>query len=201
VSQSRNVFPNEIQFSFEPGSFALERPEGNAFDFNNPLRFQVFFPPSPGIFLLAQTPCNQFGTCNQFGLAPQDFALAIGRLIKIANGLAFTLPEKKLRSPYAQQWHLTAEREVLKGYLLSIAYVGSKGTKLTRLTTPNLGKDVIPKITLNETSAPPHVQLHSDVSFSRPNELLGPYQIFENSASSNYHALQIEARKRYSHNY
>jgi hypothetical protein len=210
VSQSRNVFPNEIQFSFEPG-----QPFVKVFDFNNPARLLAFGQSLPEIhffvpevFLLAQTPCNQFGTCNQFGLSSQDFAPAIVRLFglldgiqRFTNGLAFTLPEKKLHSPYAQQWHLTAEREVLKGYLLSIAYVGTKGTKLTRLTTPNLGKDVIPNIELGITALAPAVIVNSASGPNRPNVNLGPYQIFENSASSIYHALQIEARKRYEHNY
>ncbi len=204
VSQSRNVFPTEFQFNFQASGAG-----GNAFDFNNPARFLAFqltdTNPNPDprhivppIFLLAQTPCNQFGTCNQFGLDPRYFGLA---LIRIANSLAFTLPEKKLRSPYAQQWHLTAEREVLKGYLFSIAYVGSKGTNLTRLTTPNNGKDVIPHIELISTATPLDVQVLPASAPGRRNPNLGPYQIFENSASSNYNALQIEARKRYGHNY
>ena len=199
VSQSRNVFPNEIQLNFQP------QPGGNAFDFNNPARYRAFDPSfinfdSPDIFLLAQTPCNQFGTCNQFGLALQYFAGVMGRVFANHNELAFTLPEKQLRSPYAQQWHLTAEREFLRGYLLSIAYVGSKGTKLTRLTTPNLGKDVTSMVRIEGNVTPPVVVVDSATPV-RPNLLLGPYQIFENSASSIYHALQIEARKRYRHNF
>jgi hypothetical protein len=197
VSQSRNVFPNEIQFSFEPGQAF-----SNPFAFNNPARFPAFGQDVLGVFLLAQTPCNQFGTCNRFGLAPEDFAKAIGRLFAFSNGLAFTLPEKKLRSPYAQQWHLTAEREILKGYLLSVAYVGTSGKKLTRLTTPNLGKDVTPNISLFDAfPQPPEVSVNLALIPFRPNPNLGPYQIFENSANSIYHALQLEARKRYSHNY
>jgi len=81
--------------------------------------------------------------------------------------------------------------------LLSIAYVGSKGTKLTRLTTPNLGKDTTPNVFVTP-GAFVNVGL---VIPNRPNKALGPYQIFSNSASSIYHALQIEARKRYSQNY
>jgi len=196
VSQSRNVFPNETQFHTQ--FKGLSKP----FDFTNPTNLLAFGLAFPGVFLLAQTPCNQFGTCNQFGLAPQGFAAAIGWLSEQpTNQLEFTLPEKKLHSPYAQQWHLTAEREVLKGYLLSIAYVGSKGTKLTRLTTPNNGRDAIPVMNINTTS-PPRVSVSQFSTPLRPKSgLLGAYQIFENSASSVYHALQIEARKRYSQNY
>jgi hypothetical protein len=197
ISQSRNVFPNEIQFSFDPGAASP-----NPFAFNNPARFVAFDQISHFALLLAQTPCNQFGTCNQFGLLPQDFAPVIGHLFNSGNGLAFTLPEKKLRAPYAQQWHLTAEREISRGYLLSIAYVGTKGTKLTRLTTPNLGKEIIPSISLNAQPLDPTiVNVNAALKPQRPNFLLGPYQIFENKANSSYHALQVEARKRYSHNY
>src|SRR5205814_1612088 len=155
VSQSRNVFPNEIQFSFGP------EVGGNAFDFNSPSRYRALSPNmtspffiAPDIFLLAQTPCNQFGTCNQFGPELKYFTALMGRVFANNNELAFTLPEKKLRTPYAQQWHLTVEREVLRGYLLSIAYVGSKGTKLTRLTTPNLGKDITTGMDLVLTVSP-----------------------------------------------
>ena len=104
-----------------------------------------------------------------------------------------------MRSPYAQQWHLTAEREVLKGYLLSIAYVGSKGTKLTRLTTPNSGNFVLQNVTIDASA--PSASVSTFSTPPRQKGLLGSYQIFENSASSIYHAMQIEARKRYSQNY
>src|SRR6185369_13810274 len=36
---------------------------------------------------------------------------------------------------------------------------------------------------------------------ARPIKRLGAIQLFENSASSIYHALQLEARKRYSNSY
>src|SRR5262249_19152185 len=145
---SRNVFPNETQFHTQ--GKGLSKP----FDFANPTNLLAFGLAFPGIFLLGQTPCNQFGTCNQFGLPPQGFAAAVGWLSQTNLRLEFTLPEKKMRSPYAQQWHLTVEREVLKGYLLSIAYVGSKGTKLTRLTTPNGGEDTIPSMVITDPDIP-----------------------------------------------
>jgi hypothetical protein len=88
--------------------------------------------------------------------------------------------------------------------LFSIAYVGSKGTKLTRLTTPNNGKDVIPTLFVQDTASLPvipAVAVNLAITPGRRNGDLGPYQIFENSASSIYHAMQIEARKRYSQNF
>ena len=154
--------------------------------------------------LLARTPCNQFGTCNQFGGASQDFAAFIGQAFiqSRQGGLAFTLPEKELPTPYAQHWHLTFEREVFGDVVLSAGYVGTKGTKLLRLTTPNLGPNVTPLIPLENSFTQPPVPVVVSPSvegvLTRPNPALGPYQIFEGSASSTYHAMQLEARNRYS---
>lgn len=237
ISQSRNVFPNEIPINIDPAFLNF-----NVFNLNNPVYMALAG--QPPLALLRPGGCNQFGTCNQLGGAPADFVALVGQLFaqNSNGGLAFTLPQKRLRTPYAQQWHLTFERELFDDYYFSVAYVGTKGTKLTRLTTPNLGPNVTPTIPLVTAmgtgaamvtfpiivsdqvlngfasvlpappgSCPPSSPVPGsdpnvpficgDTTFffgSRPNSALGAYQIFENSASSTYHALQVEARKRYS---
>lgn len=250
ISQSRNVFANEIPLNIDPSFLNF-----SVFNLNNPaflvLNRDANNNPVTPVRLIRSGACNQFGTCNQFGGAPEDFVALVGQLfLQNSNGgLAYTLPQKRLRTPYAQQWHLTFERELRDDYYFSVAYVGTKGTKLTRLTTPNLGPNVTPIIPLVNIMLPGVVsipdpqgfpiiassQVRSGVNFvsdsnnssdfvcppqspleppnstlpficggsffsfaSRPNPALGAYRIFENSASSNYHALQIEARKRYS---
>ncbi|HEV3470197.1 MAG TPA: carboxypeptidase-like regulatory domain-containing protein [Pyrinomonadaceae bacterium] len=158
VSQSRNVFPNEIPVNVDPSFLSFD-----VFNLNNPVflaldRDAAGNPTAP-VRLLAAGACNQFGTCNQLGGAPEDYAALVGQLFlqNRHGGLAFTLPEKNLRTPYAQQWHLTFERELFGDYLLSVAYVGTKGTKLARLTTPNFGPLVTPLISSVSTfvSKPP----------------------------------------------
>ncbi len=192
VSQSRNVFPNEIPFNIDP-SFAGFDILGNLLN--------------PAFLVLngdSNAPLIRPGTINQFGLAPEDFVAGIGQLFvqNSAAGLAFTLPEKHLRTPYAQQWHLTLEREILRDYLLSAGYVGTKGTKLTRLTTPNFGPNVIPFAGfVDANTAFPLFLFGQSLAPTRPNQNLGAYQIFENSANSSYHSLQLEMRKRYTHGY
>ncbi len=238
VSQSRNVFPSEIPVNVDPAFLAF-----SVFNLNNPVYLTIGQDANGNpVTLLRPGTCNQFGTCNQLGGTPADFAALVGQLFlqNTSGGLAFTLPEKNLRSPYAQQWHLTFEREIFDGHYLSIAYVGTKGTKLTRLTTPNLGPLVTPviplvpshgsnanlfpfpiiatsRVTNGFTSVLPNPPgacpialpgadpnlpfVCGDTRFSfnsRPNGALGAYRIFESSAASNYHALQLEARKRYS---
>ena len=204
VTQSRNVFPREIPINVDPAFLKFD-----AFFLNNP-EFLKIVTDAQGNFtnpisLLRPGACNQFNTCNQVGGDPADFVALIGELFlqnDTGGGLAFTLPEKRLRTPYSQQWHLTVERELFGDYFFSVAYVGNKGTKLTRLMTPNNGSIITPYISmarsLNGTDA---VILNSEIgslTFKRPTtQKLGAYQVYENSAASNYHALQIEARKRY----
>ncbi len=219
VSQSRNVFPNEIPINVDPAFLQFD-----VFNLNHP-SFLALEDGGRTAYLLRRGACNQFGTCNQFGGAPADFVALIGQVFaqNKFGGLAFTLPEKNLRASYAQQWHLTIEREVFGDHFLSAAYAGAKGAKLTRWTTPNLGPNVTPAIELLRanhipfpvilnhsvqggfTSRPPVCQSTGDGAVCgiapglvpRPAPALGAYQIIENSANSNYHALQLEARNRF----
>ena len=194
VSQSRNVFPVET-----PVNIGLAF---NVFDLNNPSFTNIGQPP---VFLVRPD------SGNQFGGGQQDFAAFIGSLLLQnlnGGGLALTLPDKTLRTPYAQQWHFTIERELLGEYSVSAAYVGTRGTKLTRLTTPNLGPNVttlVPvglAIDFGLVTIPFGPAVEADASRNlqraRPMAGLGAIQIFENSARSSYHAMQLEARKRHS---
>lgn len=237
VSQSRNVFPTEIPINVDPNFLGFD-----LLSLNNPTFLALNRDANnnlvqPPVRLLAPGACNQFGTCNRFGGAAGDFAALIGQLfIQNRNGgLAFTLPQKRLRTPYAQQWHLTVERELFNNYLVSAAYVGTRGTKLLRLTTPNRGPNVTPQIAVTPPQSPGQLPFLNITTTQtgfililpdadtcpggggvpvgppnaifclepddRPNPFLGPYQLFESSANSNYHALQLEARTRYHRGY
>jgi hypothetical protein len=211
VSQSRNVFPNEVPVNVDPTFFTDLRF----------LNIPAFVTASGS--LNAQVPLVVSPFTNRLSGGPEDLVGLIGYLFEhcdLGAGLAFTLPARKLPTPYAQQWHLTVERELFSDYVFSAAYVGTRGVNLTRLTTPNLGLTITPVIPIALTRfhgpligaggmpLPPTVigDLISSITKTfahrpRPVTTLGPYQIFENSASSNYHALQLEARKRYGHNY
>ena len=189
ISQSRNVFPNQIPLgigSQTPGS--------------------ILFPADCRTVI-----CR---TVNQFFQIPStqlkggegEFINNIGTLAnEIRAGLAFILPARDLPMSYAQQWHLTLERELGGGLVVSAAYLGTRGGKLTRLTTPNLGAQSTPTVQMGDAplSFPgpaqaflPSVLLNSFTLLNparRPTPGIGAYQLFENTAGSIYHALQLEA--------
>jgi hypothetical protein len=104
-----------------------------------------------------------------------------------------------------QQWHLSLERE-LNNFLFSVAYVGTKGSKLTQLIMPNGGSSVTPHQILNLGYGPFPVISYDNVEnqlqiLGRTNPSLGAYQIFSNSANSIYHGFQTEVRRRFYGNY
>ena len=200
VSQSRNVFPTEIPFLSEATFFGYD-----GINANNPFFFCLEVPGEPGCtensipFILRP---------NQIGGETNDFPALTGQLLAStteAGGLTFTLPEKKLRTPSVQQWHLSVEQGMFGNYLFSASYVGTKGTNLSRLTTPNGGANVTPVqvLTLKQGATPTvsfdvsEQSIGNQLPISRREPFLGAYQTFENGASSTYHALQLEARKRY----
>ncbi|HKQ08997.1 MAG TPA: carboxypeptidase-like regulatory domain-containing protein [Blastocatellia bacterium] len=208
VTQSRNVFPNEIPLNIDPAFTQFD-----VFVLNNPSTLVIRDGAKGAI---PDIPLIKPGTLNQFGGGSADFVALIGALFAQnagGGGLAFTLPEKNLRTPYAQHWHLTLERELFGDATVSLAYVGTKGTKLTRLTTPNLGPNVLPQlqiaalINLPGVGQVPTVLAECaryqpngkcEIAPPRPQPALGAYQIFADSANSTYHALQVEGRKRLS---
>ncbi len=128
-----------------------------------------------------------------------------------AAGPGFTLPEADLVTPYAQHWGLTLERSFDKGYLLSAAYVGTKGAHLLRFATPNGGPNAIPRIgkivatTNGEGKGSEPVVINTGtnaniIPISREFPLLGSFTSIESDANSIYHSLQLQLNKRFSNN-
>lgn len=79
-----------------------------------------------------------------------------------------------LRTPYVQSWNLNIQREVTNALAFEIGYVGSKGTKLTRLYDANQGRD--PNI--NDPRYPQYAAV----------------DVFSDSANSTYNGLQTTVR-------
>ncbi|MBX7222831.1 MAG: TonB-dependent receptor [Blastocatellia bacterium] len=94
----------------------------------------------------------------------------------IPSGLVIPNPETS--TPYAQHVNLTLERELFSpNSVLSVAYVGTFGRKLSRTRRTNGGENL------------PQAQ--------RPDPALGVVNLLETSANSSYHALQVSWSQRF----
>ncbi len=192
ISQSRNLFPNQIPVG-------LDRPTAGG----------LTFPANCATVVCAQEGMRRAVRTNQLQGGRASFVANIAQLAnQIRAGLAFSLPAKHLPTPYAQQWHITLEREFNPQTVVSLGYVGTTGQRLTRITTPNLGATNTPVVQvgnvtyfadIGQTTTSPALLLSpaAAISLARPTPNIGSYQIFANAARSSYHALQIEATKRY----
>ena len=197
TSQSRNVFP-----TFAPLNLDLNfRPPNGQF-LNSPAFFS---------FLPTDEPLITPGTLNAYNLTGDSFATGLGTLFLQAppipgaslsgNGLAFRLPERDLDSSYAQHFVVSAETQFGQHWLLTLSYVGTKGHNLSRFTSPNGGLISTPillsspRLPLTILDLPPTV---GSTLGGRAVPGLGAFDILENSATSNYHSLQLSAEKRLS---
>jgi outer membrane receptor protein involved in Fe transport len=189
TSQSRNVFP-----TFVPVNLDLNFKPPNGTLVNNPTFFR---------FQPTQTLLVRPGSLNVYNLTGNEFATGLGTLFNqqppsptdnlSSNGLAFTLPEKNLRTGYAQHYVLSGEHQFGDNWMVSAAYVGTRGQLLPRFTTPNGGLISSP-VLLSQ----PLIILDLPPYGGRPAASLGAFTVMENSASSSYNALQLAVLKRFS---
>jgi carboxypeptidase family protein len=86
-----------------------------------------------------------------------------------------------LRTPYVQSWNLNIQREVTHTLAFEIGYVGSKGTRLTRLYDANQGRDS----GINDPAYPQYAAV----------------DVFSDSANSTYNGLQTTVRLQQFHGF
>ncbi|HKG20971.1 MAG TPA: hypothetical protein VKC34_03665, partial [Blastocatellia bacterium] len=202
ISQSRNVFPSFLTVNTAGFNLRKGGQDGVSRILSiNPAEFAA-----PG-------------TLNTFNRAlfgdPAVFLTALALNNNLSSGPGFVLPAADLETPYAQHWSLTFEQELAKDFLFSAGYVGTKASHLLRLATPNLGPNAIPAVldirAIQETDLPDFPSfpgffgtvvppaLGATGSSGRPFPLLGAFTSIESDANSNYHGLQVQINKRFSH--
>ncbi len=86
-----------------------------------------------------------------------------------------------LRTPYVQSWNLNIQRQVGQTLAFEIGYVGTKGTKLTRLYDANQGRDS----GINNPAYPQYAAV----------------DVFSDSANSTYNGLQTTVRLQQFHGF
>ncbi|HKM66942.1 MAG TPA: TonB-dependent receptor [Candidatus Acidoferrum sp.] len=89
--------------------------------------------------------------------------------------------DHNLRTPYVQSWNLNIQREINRALAFEVGYVGSKGTKLTRLYDANQGRDS----GINDPAYPQYAAV----------------DVFSGGANSTYNGLQTTVRLQQLHGF
>ncbi|MBI4855003.1 MAG: carboxypeptidase regulatory-like domain-containing protein [Acidobacteria bacterium] len=184
VSQSRNLFPQ-----FAPVNFGITNIQ-NTILVANPAFVFFSFPGSGQQFLISPNTTNTLnGTTNQLGSV-------LGSLFALNSpfALAFTLPSKELKTPYVHQYSVSLERTFADRYIVSLAYVGTKGDDLLRFRSPN-GGQFIPLTIVSAGNVGTLLSLLRNTQ--RPITGLGAISIFDNSAKSDFQSLQASFLRRF----
>ena len=120
---------------------------------------------------------------NPFPFTPPNSANARAAY-KFITPLTITEWDPNFRDAIAQQWNINVQREFFETYLVTIAYVGSKGNHLFRTNQLNPAIFGAPGNTVDKR---------------RPLfPIFGPITDQSSEANSNYHSLQITLNKRLS---
>lgn len=94
--------------------------------------------------------------------------------------------DAKLITPYAQQWHLSVQRELPASSMFEITYGGSKGNKLF--------------VFLNGNQAAPTADPTAPLAPRRPVPLIDAgIDWFRSTGASSYNSLQLHYEKRFGH--
>ncbi|MGA2982620.1 MAG: carboxypeptidase regulatory-like domain-containing protein [Terriglobia bacterium] len=119
-----------------------------------------------------------------------------------AQSLTLLTLDPHMRLPYAQDWNLTAERSFGQSWLLDIAYVGTKGTKLPRFIESN-PPTLCSTLPMSEQAScisgeQENINLYRPYSgCTNPDSCnYGSIGLISGISNSNYHALQASLRKR-----
>jgi len=183
----------------------------------NPPFQQIFFQPFFG-----QPPCAppEIQTALGLCIGPPVSALPLPPSLStsaVVNQGAGDLPfiiDPHLRMPYSQSWNFGIQRE-LRGILMEVNYVGSKGTRLLRLVDGNPPQPtLVAQLEAFCASQPNPDQCNQALQFNNlwfgaetgslpfdavNNNAFLHAEVFNNAASSIYHAVQANVTKQMSH--
>ena len=133
--------------------------------------------------LASQPPFAQAGTLITSPtqvLTLQDGFPAVGpNILKNTHAV-----DPDFRTPYAQSWNVSLEDEIFKNVILSLGYVGTKGTKLDLLLAPN-------QFLAGGAPGQGRLALQNTLAFT--------YETF--GASSIYSGLQVGLRRQFHSGY
>jgi len=180
-----NNFAPRIGFSWNPRpNFIVRGAYGFYYDYTPQNNLIANYTATAGI---ATNPVDSLAGTPYF-VGGQDFNLEAWN--GNGTGPVFTPTENPqnifvtnlgLRTPYVQSWNLNLQRELGRAAAVEVGYVGSKGTRLTRLYDANQGRDFY----IGEPAYPQYSAV----------------DVFSDSANSTYHGLQTTVKLQQFHGF
>ena len=185
----------------------------------NPPFQQGFFQP---FFGLPQPTCPSPEIQTALGLCigppvstlPLPPSLSTSSVVNQGAGDLPFIIDPNLRMPYSQSWNFGIQREVSGGVLMEVNYVGSKGTRLLRLVDGNPPQPaLVAQLEAFCAQPNPYGCTQSSLQFNSlwigaetgglpfdavNNNAFLHAEVFNNAASSIYHALQANVTKHMS---
>jgi hypothetical protein len=170
----------------------------------NPPFQQFFFAP----FIPGPPPCapGSVQSPSGFCVGPPLATLAVppsltsGPTANVVENGAFILPfiiDPHLKMPYSQGWNFGVQRDLPWSLLMEVNYVGSKGTRLLRLVDGNPPQPARVQALVAEGVPPEQLQFNNLWFLGAANNTAFLHaEVFNNQASSVYHALQANLTKR-----
>jgi outer membrane receptor protein involved in Fe transport len=143
--------------------------------------------------LIPAYPNTLCGPPDPSGIPPSCAAPASG-----AGPPILMMFDRRYIEPLVHQGSFGIELQLEKNTALSIGYLGVHGTNLQRLLDVNLGTPESATIPIANTD-----EVLTYLRFNSPRPIASFYRIFlfESSASSMYHALAVEVRRRFAANF
>jgi hypothetical protein len=197
ISPDLNNFAPRVGFAWDPFGQTRTSIRASYGIFYDPLtrgislnRFMLMPPFQLQVTTFAVNIANPWSTAPfngrnpfPFPTAGDDASLRKAPVFASQGATAFQLD---MRTPYNQHWDLSIQHELFKDYLLTVAYVGMKGTHLYQ------------SINMNPSVYIPGQSTLANTQQRRLYPWVGRIEQERADAYSNYNALQLSFEKRYS---
>jgi hypothetical protein len=210
TTESRSVLPGAVPLNLANGPSGMY-----LYNFANP---NVCVKPN-GESTCATMPTVQPGTLNQLNAQSTDPLFFVARVVNRLSSLNLVQPSVNLHNPYSMQYGLTVDQPLKNEAILSVAWVGTQGRHLLRVSTPDVPVVNLMQVTSVTAMNGPAPCIDGDGTNCRAGQSPRPSQptpfpvftastvrpvgnpgitrtLFESTAISNYNSLQVQLRSR-----
>ena len=207
-------FAPRVGFAYDPQGNGKTSIRGAYGWFNDTPRLVVYnIYPGRQPFSLGTTLSDPYSMTDPYRNAPTIYnalsAYAYGGVPVPSPSTQFVLPiqvssiASGFTNGYVEQWNLNVQREIVKDFVATAAYVGSKGTHL-QIPEEQNGAPYIPGNCLAGQyglTAPGACSTSGNINNRRIYQPFALIESIESNGNSTYHALQLTLNKRFGAGY